>query len=219
MKSVAVIPIFNESHALDKLITKASSFVDHVLVVDDGSRSPIIQSNSDPKKVTILRHLVNLGKGASLTTGIQWAIQHGAEFVVLLDGDGQHDPIEIPYLLRPLLEDKLDIVFGSRSFKKNMPFVARFGNIFLTKSINLMFGIQVSDTQSGFRALRTAVYPKLAWRSPRYAVETEMVVNTGKNNLRYAEVPISTIYLNGYKGTTVLDGLRIFINMLSWKFL
>jgi len=100
-----------------------------------------------------------------------------------------------------------------------MPFVARFGNIFLTKSINLMFGIQVSDTQSGFRALRTAVYPKLAWRSPRYAVETEMVVNTGKNNLRYAEVPISTIYLNGYKGTTVLDGLRIFINMLSWKFL
>lgn len=219
MQSVAIIPVFNESNVLSNLITKTLGFVDHVVVVDDGSREPIAKKLPAMQNVTVLRHLVNLGKGASLTTGMQWALRQRTEYVVFLDGDGQHDPVEIPSLLTTLREGAFDVVFGCRQFHASMPLVARLGNIYLTNALRIMFGIQVSDTQSGFRAIRTAAYEQLAWSSPRYAVETEMIVNAGKHKLTYTEVPISTIYLNQYKGTTVIDGLKIFINMLTWKFL
>lgn len=217
MKTAAIIPAFNEVEHIAAVVTAAGQYVDEVIVVDDGSAKPLKQYLPDDKKIIYLRHRINLGKGAAMNTGAQYAARHGIEAIVFMDADGQHEPREITNLLRPLAENKADIVFGFRTFKKDMPLIAKLGNIFLTKMLSWLFRITISDTQSGFRALKVSAYSKLKWNSPRYAAETEMIVNTGKYHIRWAEVPIKTIYLNKYRGMTVLDGMRIFINMISWR--
>lgn len=219
MRSVAVIPALNEYHHLSRVISETAPYVDHIVIIDDGSKEPLMIHLESHPKLSILRHSINLGKGAALKTGVLWALRQGFDAAVFLDADGQHDPNEIPLLLQPIIEGRSDIVFGVRQFHGKMPFVARLGNFALTKAVHLLYGIRVTDTQSGYRALRLSAFEKLAWHSPRYAVETEMIVNTGKQHLAYAQVPISTIYLDKYKGTTVIDGVRIMINMITWRFL
>ncbi|MFH1822852.1 MAG: glycosyltransferase family 2 protein [Patescibacteria group bacterium] len=134
-----------------------------------------------------------------------------------MDSDGQHKPEDISRFIEKLEKDNLDIVFGSRRIGKDMPLVMMLGNKFLSLSLSLLFKIYISDTQSGFRAIRSSVYPKIKWNSTRYAVETEMIVNASKNKLKFGEIEIQTIYRDNYKGTTIFDGLRIFYNILMWR--
>ena len=218
-KIVAVIPAFNEYTKLSGVIEQTLKYVEEIIVIDDGSKRPLKDFLPSLPNLFTLRHKINLGKGAALKTGVEFAKMRKADFVVFIDADGQHNPSEIPSLIAPLADDNVDIVFGVRKFHEKMPLVARLGNIFLTQISQLLFRIKVSDTQSGFRAININIYPKIVWRSPRYAVETEMIVNAGKVKARFAEVPIQTIYHDKYRGTTVLDGIRIFFNMIYWKFL
>ncbi len=218
MRVAAIVPAFNEQERVLPVVEESLHHVERVFVVDDGS-DPVHRAifSKLPSGTTVLRHRINLGKGAAMTTGIAAAQRAGFEAVVLLDSDGQHRPDEIPKLLGALEQRNLDIVFGARRINKRMPLMMRLGNRFFTMATFALFHIYLSDTQSGFRAFRTSAFDKLAWESPRYAAETEMVVNAGKHSLRYAEVPISTIYHDKYKGTTVFDGMRIFIDMLLWR--
>lgn len=219
MRVIAVIPALNEYHRLQQVVQQVRSFVSAVVIVDDGSGTPLIEHLPPMDSVTVIRHAINLGKGAALKTGTMWALERGYEVAVYIDADGQHDPQEIPALVTPIADGDIDIVFGVRKFHQAMPFMARFGNRLLTIALRMLYHINVTDTQSGYRAVRLSAYPRLQWDSPRYAVETEMIVNTGKHNLKYAEVPIRTIYHDKYKGTTVIDGVRIMINMIAWRFL
>lgn len=219
MKTVAIIPAYNESHHLFDIARRAAKYVDEVIIVDDGSGLPIASRLPNVRGTIILRHAINLGKGAALKTGVEYAQRRGAVFAVFIDADGQHVPEEIPALLKPLLENQAELVLGVREFHRGMPMVAKLGNVFLTRSLAALFHIHVTDTQSGFRAMRLDVYPRIAWSSPRYAVEAEMLVNASKEHLRIYEVPISTIYNDKYRGTTVIDGVRIFLNMLLWRLL
>lgn len=219
MKIAAVIPAFNEYASVTAVVDQTLPYVEAVVVVDDGSGRPLRRVLPNDPRITVLRHRINLGKGAALKTGVEYVRRLGFDAVIFLDGDGQHIPEEIPALLEPLTRNAADIVFGVRPFHTSMPLVARIGNVFLTGFLNLLFHIRVSDTQSGFRAFRLRVYPKIEWQSPRYAVETEMIVNAGKHHIRFAERPIRTVYLDKYRGTTVFDGIRIFVNMILWKFL
>lgn len=219
MKIVAVIPAFNEKPTLAAVVEKTLTQVDQVVVVDDGSSRALGQYLPHDNRIISLRHPINLGKGAAMKTGVEASLRLGADVVVFLDSDGQHNPDEIPGVVAPILAGQNDIVFGVRSFDETMPFVSKIGNRFLTRMASVLFRIYVRDTQSGFRAFRTAVYPKLYWGSARYAVETEMIVNAGKHHLRWTEAPISTIYHDAYRGTTVLDGIRIFFSMIAWRFI
>ena len=220
MKTFVIIPAFNEGTRLSAVLDDVRRYVTDIIVVDDGSNeknAALIAQCRD--RATILRHSINLGKGAAMRTGVEAAIGRGAEAVVLMDGDGQHQASDIPVLLQKLEREDLDIVFGSRSIGRDMPLVMMLGNKFLSLCSSYLFGLYVSDTQSGFRAFRTRAYPALRWDSARYAVETEMIANAAKEKLRTGEVQVQTIYQDDYKGTTVIDGLRIFTSMLRWKFL
>jgi len=220
MKVIAVIPAFNEGTRLAAVVADVQPQVNEVIIVDDGSNAQHAQAISTlQNQATILRHRINLGKGAALRTGCEAAIAKGAEVVVFLDGDGQHLASDIPRLLKKLETENLDIVFGSRTIGKDMPLVMMLGNKFLSLCSSFLFGLYISDTQSGFRAFRTNAYKALRWNSSRYEVETEMVANAARKKLRIGEIQIQTIYHDNYKGTTVLDGLRIFTSMLRWKFL
>ena len=132
-----------------------------------------------------------------------------------MDSDGQHRPEDIPRFVAAL--KNVDIVFGSRSLNKKMPFVLRFGNWFINKVNSTLFGVALGDTQSGYRAMTAQTYDKIKWKSTKYSVESEMIANVGRKRLKYKEIPIKTIYSDNYKGTTVFDGIKIVLNMLWWK--
>lgn len=219
-KIVAVIPAFNEAKKTLGVLSIASEQVDNIIFVDDGSTDNTFEeAKKFGNNVIALRHRLNFGKGSALKTGCEAAIKIGADIIVLMDSDGQHKPIDIPRFVDKINSQDSDIVFGSRKIGKDMPIVMMIGNKMLSIFTSFLFGIYISDTQSGFRAFKSEAYPKIKWNSNRYAVETEIIVNVAKNNLKFSEIEIETIYSDDYKGTTVIDGIRIFINMLIWKIL
>ncbi|MFA5173570.1 MAG: glycosyltransferase family 2 protein [Candidatus Pacearchaeota archaeon] len=214
MKIIAVIPAHNEEKYIKDVITQTKKYVNQVIVVDDASKDNTSQLAKQAGAI-VLRHVVNLKKGSALKTGCEGAIMLGADAIILLDADGQHDPNEIPMIIEKL--NKYELVIGAREFDKTMPIQAKAGNIFLSKLANFLFGSKVSDTQTGYRAFRTSIYPKIVWNSSDYGVETEMLKNIKKHNLAHTEVKVKTIYNDNYKGTTPLDGIKIALNMLQWR--
>jgi UDP-N-acetylglucosamine---dolichyl-phosphate N-acetylglucosaminyltransferase len=214
MKTYIIIPAYNESKHLSGVITRTKKFSDNLVVVDDGSKD----NTADVAKkegVVVLKHIVNLGKGAAIKTGADYALQNGADVIIFMDSDGQHDPEEIPEFLKNIKGN--DIVFGSRKRTKVMPFVFKFGNWFISFVSSLFFGVKLHDTQSGYRAMTADAYRKLRWTARDYSVESEMISLVGKNKLKYKEIFIKTIYSDKYKGTTIWDGMKIVFNMVWWR--
>jgi len=99
-----------------------------------------------------------------------------------------------------------------------MPALMRIGNWGLNQLVLMLFKVKIKDTQCGFRAFNAKVYPKIRWQTDDYSMESEMIAKAGKHKINYAEIPIETIYQDNYKGTTILDGMKIGLNMLFWRF-
>jgi UDP-N-acetylglucosamine---dolichyl-phosphate N-acetylglucosaminyltransferase len=213
-KIYVIIPAKNEEKHVQEVILKTKKYAKNIVLIDDGScdKTSLIAKKSG---AIVLRHAINLGKGAALKTGCEYALMQKAEIIIFMDSDGQHDPHDIPRFLSEL--KKYDIVFGSRRLNKNMPFILRFGNWFINKVSEILFGIYVSDTQSGYRAFKANVYEKIKWKSKGYSVESEIIAKTGKYNLKFKEIIIDTIYNDNYKGTSVLDGINIVVKMFMIK--
>ncbi len=216
MKNYVIIPAYNEENHIAKVINKVKNYTNYVVVVDDGSSdntSKIAQESG----VKVIKHRINLGKGATLKTGCDFAYSQRADNIVVIDADGQHDPKEIPLFLEKLKDN--EIVFGYRKQSKEMPFVLKFGNWFINQTLSKSYGIKVRDSQSGFRAFKTAAYKKIRWNSSDYYMETEMIIKSGKRKLKYTQLPIETIYSDNYKGTTIIDGVKIVLKLVSGRLL
>jgi len=210
----AVIAAKNEEKHIAKVIRDTKKHVDKIVIVDDGSTDNTNEIATKSGAI-VLTHLVNLGKGAAIKTGCEYARDNKADIIVLLDADHQHEPKDIPKLITSL--KKSQIVFGVRKKRKNMPLVLKFGNWFINSVTRTLYGVKIVDTQCGFRVFRAKIYPLLKWRSSNYSLESEMIANVGKKRLKYTQVPISTIYSDKYKGTTIIDGVKIVGNLLWWK--
>lgn len=209
-----VIPASNEEKHIKEVIKNTKKFTNNILVVDDGSKdkTSIIAEKSG---AFVLRHIVNLGKGSALKTGCEYAVKKGAEKIVVLDADGQHDPKEIPEFVKAL--DNADIVFGYRRLNKKMPLILRFGNWFIFFMTKFLFRLKIVDTQCGYRSFTADAYNKIKWDAADYSMESEMIANASKTHLKYSQIPIETIYSDKYKGTTIFDGIRIVLNMVWWR--
>ncbi len=211
----AVIPAYNEQGNISDIIKKTKKYLSNIIVVDDGSKDNTKES-AEKAGAFVLKHIVNLGKGAALKTGCDFATKKGAKFIIVLDADAQHNPADIPRFIEKL--NKYDIVFSYRRLSDKMPFVLRFGNWFISNIVSFLYGISLKDTQSGFRAFSKDAYNKIRWDASDYSMESEMISRAGKQRLKYVQIPIQTIYSDKYKGTTILDGTKIVLNMLWWKF-
>lgn len=209
-----VIPAYNEERHIRQVIAGTRKHADHIIVVDDGSRDHT-REEAHTAGALVLHHRVNLGKGAALKTGCDYALQLGAQRMVVLDADGQHDPQLIPRFLQLL--GTHDIVFSRRKASASMPAVLRWGNAFISAATTLLYNIHLQDTQCGYRAFTAEAYQQVRWNATDYFMETEMIINTGKKRLRAAEIPIETIYNDRYKGTTVVDGVKIVLKLLGWR--
>jgi len=209
-----IIPAYNEGTTISAVITKTKRYAANIVVVDDGSTDSTFEQ-AQPAGIIALRHQVNLGKGAALKTGCEYAVQHGATKIIVMDADGQHDPKEIPRFLQAL--DKYDLALGSRQIPTSMPLVMKIGNRFISNSVKILYGLKVDDSQCGFRAFTASAYAQIRWEAQDYFVETEILIKAGKKRLQHTQVPIETIYADKYKGTTVLDGVMIIAKMLGGK--
>lgn len=213
-KVFAVIPAHNEEKHISNIVRQTKKYVDNVIVVDDGSKDRT-KAMAEKGKASVLRHIVNLGKGVAVKTGCDYAIKHNADVIIVIDADAQHDPREIPKFLAGI--KKHDVVLAYRNINRNMPLILRFGNRFINKTIRFLYGVKIRDSQCGYRAFTSGAYKKLRWKASDYSMESEMIAKIGRHRLSYAEVPIETIYSDKYKGTTILDGIKIVFNLLLWK--
>jgi len=211
---VAIVPAYNEEGEIDHVLRRLRNYVDKIIVVDDGSRD---KTGMIAKKYAIvIKHPVNLGKGAALRTGCKEALKFKPRYLFFVDADGQHDPDDIVKFLEKL-EKGYDLVQGVRDYDK-MPLLKKIGNLILTFAFKILFGFNTKDTQCGYKGLRSEILPRILWNSNDYFVESEILARVAVNNLRYCEVPIKTIYKKGgYKGATIFDGLKIFIRLIVLK--
>ena len=211
--NIAVVPAFNEEKRIEEVLKKLRKYVDKIIIVDDGSKDDT--SKVAKKYGLVLRHIVNLGKGAALRTGCKKALEFRPKYIIFIDADGQHDPSEIPKFLKKL-DKGFELVQGVRKMRK-MPLIKMIGNSMINFLFKLLFGLNVTDTQSGFKAFKAEVYPKIEWDSNDYFVETEILAKAGLNDVKYGEVPIKTIYKEKYKGITVKDGIKIGVKSIMLR--
>lgn len=220
MNYKVIVPIYNESRFIKKFLeTFPEKHLRHLILVDDGSSddtAKIVEKNYP--EIILLKHKINIGKGKSMETGAIKAIKGKADVLIFMDGDLQHKASDINRFLKAFINHpEIDIIFGARTIGRTMRLIPFIGNKFLTICTNLLFHYFLNDTQCGFRGFRAKVFPKLKWKSNGYSVETEMIINAAKNRIPYKEIPIETIYLDHYKGTSVFDGIIIMFKMLVWR--
>ena len=219
MKIFVVIPLFNEEKHILKVLGAIAPYNLPVVVVDDGSTdgSGIKTKDLRIKNLTVLRHKINLGKGAAMKTGADYAFANDADAIIFVDSDGQHDMMDLPKFIEALSSGEYEVVFGSRNYGYNVPLLRFLGNKFASVIMVWFFKIYISDVVCGFKGMTDKAYKKLRWNSSGYGVEAEIVARLGKNKLRYCEVPIKTIYLSKVKGVTILDAFGIFGEIIKWK--
>jgi glycosyltransferase involved in cell wall biosynthesis len=214
-KIIAAIPAYNEVANISKIVQDTRKYVDQVIVIDDGS---VDETNkvAEEAGAFVIRHKTNLGKGIAVNTAFQVAREIRPLAMVLLDGDGQHDPGAIHLLLKPIYREQADIVVGSRFLVNNhIPKYRVLGQTILNLCTNLGSGIRLSDTQSGFRAFSRRAIESLSFSEKRFAVESEMQFRAAERGLKVTEVPIITNYNGKTKRSPVIHGFSVLFRVLK----
>jgi len=189
------MPAFNEEKYIARTIVGCRKYVDQVVVVDDGSIDATAEI-AEALGAIVIRHQHNMGYGAALQTIFKTAREMDADAMVILDSDGQHDPAEIPKLLEPL-NNGADLVIGSRFINGNgdsVPGYRKVGMKVLDKATNFAGGIQVSDTQSGFRAYGKKAIEKIRFNDNDMSAGSEILMQIKDHDLKVEEVEIHCNY-------------------------
>lgn len=209
MRVIAVIPAYNEVQTIAEVLKKTRPFVDRLIVVDDGS-SDDTAAQAPGQGIILVRHRLNRGLGAALQTGFAAALRLGADVVVTLDADLQHNPSEIVIFLQAI-KDGADVVIGSRMIKSaGMPWHRILANTIGNLVTLILFGAYVTDSQSGFRALTANAIRAMDLRTERMEISSELVAEAKRCGLKLQEVPISAIYTSYSlsKGQGFFTGLK-----------
>jgi glycosyltransferase involved in cell wall biosynthesis len=216
---VVLVPALNEAAVIaDVLADIVRAGYPDIVVVDDGSAARTHEKARQVPGVTVLRHFINRGKGAAVKTGIEAAKLLDADIVVTMDGDGQHDPQDIPRLVQ-LVEEGYDVVLGTRAMDRaTMPawkiLANKSGNFFTW----LLFGLWVRDSQSGFRAFSRRALELIETRTDRYEYDSEVIREISRHKLRFAELPVAVRYTRYSQSKaarqTLKGGLKTLFRML-----
>ncbi len=214
MRVVAVIPAFNEAARIAEVVARTRPLVDAVLVVDDGSAD----GTADVARgagAEVLAHEANQGKGQSLRDGLDWADGQGYEAAVALDADGQHSPEEIPRFVEAVAA--ADLVVGNRmSARGDMPLVRWWTNRTMSRIVSWLAGVTIPDSQVGYRLLRLAAWKQLDVKTNNFDFESEMLVSAGRQGLRLAFVPVSTVYAGETSQIHIVRDTIRFLRMV-WR--
>ena len=214
----ACIPAYNEEKTISDLVKTTKKYVDKVIVCDDGSTDDTI-NNAKLAGAEIISHKKNQGYGAAITSLFDYCRMQNADVMVTLDGDGQHDPNQIPILLDTISQHNVDVVLGSRFLDDNAttPGYRKHGIKIITSAANLGADFKVSDAQSGFRAYSKSAINAIHPTEQGMAVSTEILLKISNKGLSLAEVPITT----SYDGDTsqhnpVNHGVSVLMNTIKY---
>jgi dolichol-phosphate hexosyltransferase len=208
VKLSILIPVYNEEARLANVLKQALG-VDYpceveIVIVDDGSRDGTgeVLSRIDDARVRALTHERNLGKGAAIRTAAEHAT---GDYLVILDADLEYDPKDIPRLLEPVLDERTNVVYGSRTFGSHSSFSFWYvmGNKAVTTAANVLFNCYLSDLETGFKLMPVSLYRSLNIRSRGFGMEAEVTGKLLRQRIRPYEVPIS------YHARTREEGKKI----------
>lgn len=213
-KCCAIIPAYQEGLRIAGVVRRALRHSPNVVVVDDGSTD---QTSEEARRAGayVVRHGCNLGKGSALLTGLRHAAELGCDYAITLDGDGQHDPAEIPKLL-DALRNGADIVVGCRMRNPDgMPVERLLTNMLMSAVLRILTKCRVRDSQSGFKALRIRRVRELEFRASRFDWESELIIKAARSGLRLREVDIKSIYMNHHRSKIkVISDTARFIKLI-----
>ncbi len=215
---IACIPAYNEEKILPHVIQKVLPYVDKVIVFDDGSNdqtSIVAEKNG----AQVISNKINQGYGAAIISFFELARQNNADVMITLDGDGQHDPSQIPQLIDELSKKNVDVVIGSRFVGKNSK-TSRYrkaGIKIISSTSNLGTKFKVKDSQSGFRAYSKKAINLIHPTEKGMSVSTEILQKISNNGLKVSEVPVMISYdENSSKQSSVPHGVQVLINTLKY---
>ncbi|MEP6698263.1 MAG: glycosyltransferase family 2 protein [Verrucomicrobiota bacterium] len=214
----AIIPAYLEEKHIADTTRRTRQQLDHVLVIDDGSTDRTAEAAREAGAEVIV-HPQNLGKGESIKTGLRHWLESGFEYAVILDGDGQHRPEEIPRFLTAASNTGADLLIGNRMNNvRDMPLPRRLVNRYMSGKISGLCGQQIPDTQCGFRMIHRRLIPDLLGGADRFDYETEMLILASRKGCRIESVPISTVYSDEVSSINPRrDTLRFFKLMRRYR--
>jgi len=214
------MPAFNEEKVISGVLSSIPRKIGgigkiQIVVINDGSTDNTEDKVLKFRDVCLLNHFLNRGVGASWQTGFEYASQNGFDVVLTIDADGQHDPREIPRLLRPILSGQADVVLGSRLKLRGMPLDRKILNLIANVYTYFLFGIYTSDSQTGFRAYSKKAFSKIDILTSRMEAASEILGILAKNGLKTKEVAVSSIYTtySREKGQKNLDAINIAVKL------
>ncbi|MBE7558805.1 glycosyltransferase family 2 protein [bacterium] len=220
-----VVPAYNEEVLIARTVTTMPDFIDHVVVVDDLSedRTPDIVADLAARnpRILLIRHEVNRGVGGAISTGYVWCREHDVDIAVVMAGDGQMDPADLPNLLDPVVEDRVDYAKGNRLVTgeawRKIPHSRYLGNSALTFLTKIASGYwHVTDSQTGYTALNRKALHLLPLEEiyPRYGMPNDFLVTCNIYNMRVVDVPVNPVYGIGEK-----SGIKLSKVVFSLSFL
>ena len=214
MNIAILIPAYNTEKYLPSLIDRILSVYNgKIIIIYDGSINSISYSHSS---VDMLKNEKNMGKGYSLLKGMRYAFDQGFDAVITIDSDGQHDP---KYITNFLNNNRADIVIGTRKFDGNMPFHRRLSNTISSKLVSMLAGVDIPDSQSGYRMYLLRSILSLSLKEEGFQFESEVLICAGRKGYRFNSIPISTLYSNEDSNiNSIMDTLR-FIRLIIVRLL
>ena len=218
MNTLVCIPAFNEEGAIGKLVRKTLSYVDSVVVCDDGS-SDNTAKEAENSGAHVIVHDENRGKGSALKSLFEHARHSSADIIITIDGDGQFLPEEIKKLTKPIIEKTSDIVVGYRfDNDTEMPSYRKIGNKILDHATNIATSIPIRDTQSGFRAYSKNAIELIEFSNDGFTADSEILIDASKHGLRISEEKITVIYDTGRRTSTknpILHGSSVLGSLIE----
>jgi glycosyltransferase involved in cell wall biosynthesis len=212
-----IIPVYNEQGVIGAVLSEALKTFPNTVCVDDGStdRSTWEIANS---KARLVRHPVNLGQGAALQTGLEYAVRDpAAKYFVTFDGDGQHRISDAVAMVEELKKGEYDVILGSRflSHQESLPSLKRALLKAATRFSNAVADIRLTDTNNGLRAFTRRFAERLEISSPDMAHATEIIIKVGRSGLKYKEMPVTIDYTDysRAKGQSIWNSVNIFFDV------
>ena len=219
-----VLPAYNEATRIQPVIESIAEKGYNMVVVNDGSSDNtldvILESKRKfPDKIHVYSLIINRGVGVATQTGFDAVLKYDPKYVVSMDSDGQHSADDLDNVIMPLVTGEAQAVIGVRPLK-DMPFSRNFANAVMNFLTRVFYKVNVSDSQTGFRAITKDALKKININARGYLISSEFIREVNDNDIPFAEVPIQTIYTpeTQAKGTNVKEAFKILIQMIKHQF-
>ncbi|MBQ9161621.1 MAG: glycosyltransferase family 2 protein [Methanobrevibacter sp.] len=219
-----ILPAYNEATRIRPVIEEIARKGYKMIIVNDGSSDntlDVIKASQKkyPKNIFIYSHIINRGVGMAMQTGFDAVLRYNPKYVVNMDSDGQHSVDDLENVLEPLVTGRAQAVIGVRPLK-DMPLSRNFANAIMNLLTRIFYRVNVSDSQTGFRAITAEALKKIEINARGYLISSEFIREVHDNKIPFEEVPIKTIYTpeTQAKGTNVTEAFKILIQMIKHQF-